>query len=125
MPTIKPTITDKSADSRHRIKAKAAALKRSKAPKATKSIRLPGKLPVLVEITIRTEESDYEVVRKTHRGYVAEEPILFDDGVVLSKEIDGFPFIELSTRDIESITFIDPSEPAKVLGIIKPESKDD
>lgn len=86
--------------------------KRSKQrAKHVKSIRLSNKQPPLrVKVTTVRENSDMEVERKMYIGYVAENTILYDDSVVLSKEPDGFPYIELPEHVIEMIEFIDPDE---------------
>ena len=92
---------DRRSNKHHRAKKK---------PTATKTILLPGGIPAYVKVTVAREEPDMGIERRIISGFLANDSIFYDDGLVLSKEIDGFPSVEISDRLVEQIEYIDPDE---------------
>jgi len=87
--------------------------KEKKKPSATKTVRMPDGHPLFANVILALEDSDMRIIRVQHSGYVSQNAIIYDDGIVLSKEIDGWPFIEIpNDRTIEMITYEDPAQQA-------------
>ena len=74
----------------------------------TKTFILDDGTPLRVEIsfTVGFEYEFPEKIKKT--GYLSKKSIVHDDSVVLSENVNGFPFIEIPENCIEYIEFVNP-----------------
>lgn len=89
--------------------------------KPSYTIRLPNGEPLRAKLTFVKEHAD-TIDRKEYIGFVCEDNYIREgNGVVISKEIDGFPYLELNLDFIEEIQYIDPNEKAVVTEIRKEE----
>jgi hypothetical protein len=105
---IEPTTTAASKRGRRINKTKPKPKKRKIAP-PTRTLRTRDGVPLRAKITTRSEESDLVVNVEVFEGYVAIDSVVFEENVVLTDQIDGFPKFELAQSTITKIEYIDPT----------------
>lgn len=94
----------KSKINEHRI------IKEKKRKPPSTTVRLDDGEPLRAKFTFVKEHMEY-IDRKEYIGFVCEDNYIREgNGVVISKEIDGFPWLELNLDFIEEIQYIDPNE---------------
>ncbi len=104
----------------HPLRGRGSREPEPKKIKPSRTVRLENGTPLRAKIMLVKEHLD-SIDRKEYIGYIAEDNyIRADNGVVISKEIDGFPWLELNLDFIEEIYYIDPDEKATIREI-KPE----
>jgi hypothetical protein len=78
----------------------------------TRTLRTRDGTPLRAKVTIVSENEMNSTEEVT--GFVSVDPGIFGQNVVLTKEIDGFPWIELPQEVISRIEYINPNEEVKI-----------